>query len=64
VGVVRVGWRGAKDEAKELLELVRVTRLGPSQMAKARAEAMELEQRAYTRSKDVWGRTDQARRAG
>jgi hypothetical protein len=64
VGVVRVGWRGAKDEAKELLELVRVTRLGPSQMAKARAEAMQLEQRAYTRSKDVWGRTDQARRAG
>jgi len=64
VGVVRVGWRGAKDEAKEVLELVRVTQLTPRRLATLRAEAMELEKRAYSISEDVWGRTDPARRGG
>lgn len=64
VGVVRVGWRGAKDDSKEVLELVRVTRLTPRQLATVRAEAMEQEKRGYTISKDVWGRTDRARRTG
>lgn len=64
VGVVRVGWRGAKDESKEVLELVRLTRLTPGQLAKVRAEAMEQEKRGYTISKDVWGRTEPARRMG
>jgi hypothetical protein len=62
VGVVRVGWRGAKDDTKEVLELVRVTRLTAKQMARIRSEAMEQERRAYSRSKDAWGRTEQARR--
>jgi hypothetical protein len=62
VGVVRVGWRGAKDDTKEVLELVRVTRLTAKQMARIRTEAMEQERRAYSRSKDAWGRTQQARR--
>lgn len=64
VGVVRVGWRGAKDDSKEVLELVRHTRLTPRQLATVRAEAMEQEKRGYTISKDVWGRTDHARRTG
>lgn len=62
--MVRVGWRGAKDESKEVLELVRVTQLTPRKLATARGEAMELETRAYSISKDVWGRTDPARRRG
>jgi hypothetical protein len=60
VGVVRVGWRGAKDESKEVLELVRATRLSPAQLAKAGADALALEERAYTISKDVWGRTERS----
>jgi hypothetical protein len=60
VGVVRVGWRGDADESKEVLELVRFTRLAPARMAALRAEALELEESAYTTSKDVWGRTERA----
>jgi hypothetical protein len=60
VGVVRVGWRGDADESKEVLELVRFTRLTPARLAALRAEALELEARAYTTSKDVWGRTEPA----
>jgi hypothetical protein len=62
VGVVRVGWRGDADESKEVLELVRFTRLTPARLAALRAEALELEERAYTTSKDVWGRTERADR--
>lgn len=60
VGVVRVGWRGSKDESKEVLELVRVTRLNPSQLARIRTQALELEDRAYANSKDVWAKTERA----
>jgi uncharacterized membrane protein len=45
VGNVRVGWRG-KDASRETLELVKVTTLDEAQMARARAEVRELEQRA------------------
>jgi len=64
VGVVRIGWRGANDDTKEMLELVRVTRLTPGQLARARAAALEQEERAYRISQDVWGRTERARPAG
>ena len=47
VGDVRVGWRGPEEEEKEGLELVKDVRLGPQGMAKARADALELEKRAY-----------------
>jgi hypothetical protein len=57
VGVVRVGWRGKNDESKEELELVRFTELGPEQMAKVRAQALKLEDRAYRISKQVWAQT-------
>lgn len=60
LGVVRVGWRGSKDESKEVLELVRVTRLNPSQLARIRTQALELEDRAYANSKDVWAKTERA----
>ncbi len=60
VGVVRVGWRGKNDESKEELELVRFTRLSSEEMANVRAEALELEDRAYQISKQVWARTPRA----
>jgi hypothetical protein len=56
VGNVRVGWRG-EDPSKETLKLVKVTQLSPEALAKARAEALELENRAYTISRDVYGPT-------
>ena len=54
VGIVRVGWRGEPLE-QETLELVAVVRLSPEALAEVRAEAMELENRAY-----VYGRTPTA----
>lgn len=57
VGVVRVGWRGKNDESKEVLELVEFRKLTPEEIADVRADALELEDRAYRISKDVWGTT-------
>jgi len=62
VGVVRVGWRGEQDEAKEVLRLARFTRLSPGELASLTAEALKLEESAYTRSPKVWGRTERAGR--
>lgn len=62
VGVVRVGWRGSKDESKEVLELVRVGTLTPAELADARAAALRLEDRAYRTSK-VYRQTEPAVRA-
>jgi hypothetical protein len=46
VGNVLVGWRGA-DAQQEALELVDIVQLDPKALAEARAEALELETRAY-----------------
>jgi hypothetical protein len=46
VGNVRVGWRG-DDASQEELELVDVVQLDPAGLAQIRAEALELEKRAY-----------------
>lgn len=46
IGVVRVGYRGP-DKNREEMELVKIEQLGPEAMAKARAEALAIEQRAY-----------------
>jgi hypothetical protein len=56
VGNVRVGWDGT-DEEKEVLELTKVAQLAPAALAAANAQALQLEQRAYQRSKDLYGRT-------
>lgn len=45
-GLVRVGWAG-DDPRREVLELVRVTELGPEAMAEVHAEAFAIEGRAY-----------------
>lgn len=51
VGNVRVGWRGV-DADREVLVLRKVVRLGPPALARSRAKALELEERAA-----VYGRT-------
>lgn len=57
VGVVRVGWRGAKDESKEVLRLVTVTNLTQAQLSDAREGSLKLEKRAYRISKDAYAKT-------
>jgi hypothetical protein len=56
IGNVRVGYSG-NDLTKETLELVSSVHLSTAGLAQARAEALKMEERAYQRSKDVYGRT-------
>jgi hypothetical protein len=64
VGNVRVGWRGAGEKTKEVLELTKIERLDAKGLAQVRADALKLEKAAYTRSKDVYGRTPVAEPRG
>jgi hypothetical protein len=59
VGNIRVGWAG-QDEEQEVLSLVNLAQLSPQAMAEVRTEALQLEQRAYKRSTNVYGRTPPA----
>lgn len=54
VGNVRVGWRG-DDAQQEELQLIKLVQLDPEALAKVRAEALDLEKRAY-----LYGRTPPA----
>ncbi|GBD22139.1 hypothetical protein HRbin28_02616 [bacterium HR28] len=54
VGLVQVGWRG-NDPNQEELQLVEITKLEGDALAEVRAQALELEARAY-----VYGRTPPA----
>jgi hypothetical protein len=47
VGNVRVGWRGPKEKEREVLELVERVQLNGAALAKARRQALALEERAY-----------------
>jgi hypothetical protein len=49
VGLVRVGWRGAREVEKETLALVKRQQLSSKALAKVRKDAMELDKRAYKR---------------
>lgn len=60
VGNVRVGFRGAGEKSKETLELTRLDRLSPEELADVRAKALELEKSAYENSKDVYANTPPA----
>jgi hypothetical protein len=60
VGVVRVGWAGAREEEQEVLELVEFVRLGPAQLAQIRAKALEQDARGYANSPEVYARTPPA----
>ena len=59
VGNVRVGWKGA-DATKETLELVDLVQLSEEELAAVRAQALELEARAYEISKEVYDQTPPA----
>jgi hypothetical protein len=60
VGDIRVGWRGPEEEEKEGLDLVKDVSLSPQGVAKARAEALELEKHAY-QIKDYYRKTQPAK---
>ncbi|MCW2809311.1 MAG: hypothetical protein JWQ93_3266 [Marmoricola sp.] len=64
VGVVRVGWRGANDDSKEVLKLVDVRTLSTVELDEARAGALALEKRALRISKDVFGRLPRSKGPG
>lgn len=57
VGNVRVGWRGAKEDSREVLVLERIRRLDRRAMAAVREAVLDLERSAYRHSKDVYGQT-------
>jgi hypothetical protein len=59
VGNVRVGWKG-DDPSRETLKLVKLVQLSAEELADVRAEALKLEKRAYTLSKDVYALTSPA----
>jgi hypothetical protein len=60
VGDIRVGWRGPEEEEKEGLDLVKDVSLSQEELAKARANALELEKRAYE-LKDFYKETQPAK---
>lgn len=55
VGVVRIGSRGTGDQ--EYLELIRHEKLSAEELAKARHEALKLDERARQYAKDVYAHT-------
>lgn len=57
VGNVYVGWRGAGEKTKEILELTKVEQLDTKAMAVVRAEALKMEKHAYKVSKNVYAHT-------
>jgi hypothetical protein len=58
VGNFRAAPVGGRE--KEVLVLTEVVRLSPAQLAAVRREAMKLDRRGYTVSRDVYGRTPPA----
>ncbi len=61
VGLIKVGWRGANEVEKETLELVKRQQLSSKELAKARKSALKLDNRAYKRSAEVYGKTPPAK---
>ena len=61
VGLVKVGWRGANEEEKETLALVKRQHLSSKELANARKTALKLDKRAYKRSGEVYGKTPPAK---
>jgi hypothetical protein len=63
VGNIRADFAGTKETEKETLLLVKVVHLGPSALAQIRQQALKLDTRAYTSSKDLYGQTPPAQPA-
>ncbi len=55
-GVVHIGWRGKKTDQEDM-NLIKVEKIGPDQMAKAREAALKLDKHGYEVSKDVYALT-------
>jgi hypothetical protein len=58
VGGIRVGWRGAEEEEREVLVLVSLEHLSPAEMEEVRRAVLAQEARAYRISPDVYGTTE------
>jgi hypothetical protein len=58
VGGIRVGWRGAKEEEREVLVLMGLRHLDAAAMAKVRERVLEQEGRGYRINPDVYGQTE------
>jgi len=63
VGNVRVGWAGAREQDREVLELQGVLQLTPAQLDKVRAAALALEAHGYKVSPDVYAHTSPLERS-
>jgi hypothetical protein len=61
VGLIKVGWRGANEEEKETLALVKRQQLSSKELANARKTALNLDNRAYKRSAEIYGKTPPAK---
>ena len=59
-GNVRVGWSGAKDEAKEVLTLIERSTLSTEEVAAARAGALALEESGFRLSPHVYAMTERS----
>jgi hypothetical protein len=55
-GVVHVDWRGTKTD-QEKMDLIKVEKIGPEEMAKARDAALKLDKHGFEVSKDVYALT-------
>ena len=62
VGNVQVGFRGDV-ASEESLELVEVKQLEPEALAAVRAEALALDERAYSEAAEIWSATEPAERS-
>jgi hypothetical protein len=60
VGGVRVGWAGTLEEEREILELVSFSKLDAAKLADVRASALAQDNRGYTNSPDIYGKTQRA----
>jgi hypothetical protein len=61
VGLIKVDWRGAKEEEKETLALVKRKQLSSKELTNARKEALKLDKNAYKRSGEVYSKTPPAK---
>ena len=57
LGHILTGWTGTGAKATETLELVRIEQLDQKALAAIRAKALQLEQSAFRRSKDVYAKS-------
>jgi hypothetical protein len=60
LGNVRVGFAGPREKERETLALVEAVELTPEQLASVRRQVLQLDERGFTASEGVYGRTEPA----